>query len=321
MKQIRNQKRVKQRGYALLVTLVLLSLLGVILGGMARRSADTALQARDAEQTMRLRWAELSCCYTLLSTAPKRQDNQLQAWQGSESSGTASITPNNEGLGQTSLRLYLAGLELWARIDDEQAKINLNERLHTSPDAVIMPAAVVDQVLSPARSSGARLTRPVFVETLGLKPVMSWQQVLPNNSPEQLLGINQPADLNDSGHTQAVAGRVTLWGEGEVNFWTASDQVVRRRLQGMVSLKTVEALLRLRQQEPRLSLGIIYENTTEDREERAVLEQALTEKSDCYSMWLAIRPAGREQTNTHWSLRVLEKDGDQESGRISEYRW
>lgn len=309
-----------QRGYALLVTLVLLALLGVILGGMARRSADTALQARDAEQAMRQHWAKLSCSHTLLSSAPERGNDRLKAWQSDQEDAVASIDTERPSRYET-FSLKLAGVEILGRIDDEQSKINLNERLRTSPDAAVMPSAVVDEILSPTRSAGLQLTRQPFVQALGLQPLMSWQQVLPGYAPEQLLSIDHPDRLYVSAKSQAPADRVTLWGDGTINLWTAEDQVVRQRLNDIVQPTTIESVLQLRAQEPPLPLGTLYENATEDQGERAALGRVFSDRSVCYSLWLAVRAEGQEQAAYRWSLRVLEKGGNQESGRLREYRW
>lgn len=309
-----------RRGYALLVTLVMLALLGVILGGLARRSADAALQARDAEQAMRHRWAELSCGHTLLATAPKRSDAQLNHWQASleDSDYLSQVAPPTR---QEVFTLKLAGLDIRGRIDDEQAKVNLNERLRSSPDAAIMPSAVVDEVLSPSRSAGIRLTRQPFIEALGLQPLMSWPQVFPGYSPPELLGLDRPEALTDSLHSQAAANRVTLWGDGSLKFWTASDEVIRKRLQDTAQPSTVEALLRLRSEGPTLPLGTLFENATEDRDERARLQSVFVERSRCHSMWIAIRPADQDHVPAKWSFWVAEQGEGQEPGRLRAFRW
>lgn len=309
-----------QRGYALLVTLIMLALLGVILGGLARRSADSALHARDAEQAMRQHWAELSCSHTLLSSAPERGSDRLKAWQSAKADTVASINTERPSRYET-FSLQLAGVEVHGRIDDDQSKINLNERLRTSPDAAVMPSAVVDRVLSPTRSPGIQLTRQPFVQALRLRPLMSWQQVLPGYAPEQLLGIDHPDRMDISAESHAPADRVTLWGDGTINLWTAEDQVVRQHLKDIVQPGTIESVLEFRAQEPPLSLGTIYENATEDQDERAAFGRVFSDRSECYSLWLAIRAEGEEQAAYRWSLRVLEKGGGQESGRLSEYRW
>ena len=298
----------------------MLALLGVILGGLARRSADTALQARGAEQSMRQQWAELSCSYTLLATASMRADDQLSARQAllEDAGDTTPIEPARR---HESFMLTLAGLEVWGRIDDEQAKLNLNERIRSSPASAIMPSAVVDEALSPSRSAGFRLTREPLAETLGLQPLMSWPQVLPGYSPEALLGIDYPEGLNASSGSQAIASRVTLWGDGKLNFRSAEDGVVRKRLQGLVQPGTIEALLRFRIEEPTLPLGTLFENATEDRDERAVLDGVFVERSKCHGMWLAVRAANKGNPPAQWSFWVVEQDGDQESVRLKEFRW
>lgn len=304
----------------MLVTLVMLALLGVILSSLARRSADTALQAREAEQSMRQRWAELSCGHALLATASKRTDDQISLWQASlEGDGDAtSIEPPRR---HEVFKLKLKGLEVWGRVDDEQAKLNLNERLRSSPNTAIMPSAVVDEAVSPSRITNLRLTRRPFTEALGIQSLISWPQVFHGYSPEDLLGIDRPEALTASSSSQVIVNRATLWGDGTLNFWTTEDQVVRKRLQDQVEPGTVEGLLRLRTEEPTLSLGTLFENATEDRDERAILARVFVDRSRCHGMWLAVRPAEQVNTPARWSLWIVEQGGDQEPVRLKAFRW
>ncbi|MEM6507544.1 MAG: hypothetical protein AAF711_19060 [Planctomycetota bacterium] len=318
----RQQHGLRNGGYALLITLVMLALLGVILGGLARRSADAALQARAAEQAMRQQWAELSCSYTLLNTAADRAEQRLGLWQASfEEDAYASSVVDPPG-GYEVFSLKLAGLEVWGRIDDEEAKLNLNERLRASPDRVIMPSSVVDEAIAPNRSTGLYLTREPFVRTLGLRPLMSWAQVLPGWTPQALLGINRPEALLEPHSTQAVVSRATLWGDGTLNIWTGQDHVIRQRLRDLVEPGTVENLIGLRIAEPALTLGTLIENAAEDKDERALLQGIFTERSSAYGMWLAVRDeTEQDAASPRWSLWVLEQGNDQEPGRPREHRW
>ncbi|MBX2851681.1 MAG: hypothetical protein KTR15_08055 [Phycisphaeraceae bacterium] len=306
----------QHRGYALLVTLVMLALLGVILSGLARRSADTALQAREAEQSVRQHWAEMSCSYSLLSTASTRADDRLSVWQTAVKDGGHAIF-SEPIKRQEAFKLKLAGLEVWGRIDDEQAKLNLNERLRTSPNSTVMPSAVLDEAISPSRTTGLRLTRQPFIETLGLQPLMSWPQVLPDYSPEDLLGIDHPEWLQVSSGPQPIANRITLWGDGTLNIWTAEDPVIRKRLQDLVQSSTIETLLRLRAEEPSLSLGTLLENA----DERAGLNRVFIERSGCHGMWLAVRPVNHGETPPQWSFWVVDQGGDREQGKLKAFRW
>ena len=311
-----------RRGYALLVTLVMLALLAVILSGLARRSADTALQANAAEQAMRQRWAERSCAYSLLGTAGDRAERRLEAWRALHESEGAGAAQAHQPIRSESFRLNLSGLTLWGRIDDEQSKINLNQQLATSPEATVSPAMVVDEALRPVRSSGLRLTREPFVQQLGLPRLMSWPQVLPGVHPPELLGLDSADELLEGHRGGAVVERATLWGDGRLNVWTASHEAIRRRLANSVEPETIDTLIQLRDAEPVLGLATLIVNAAADREQdRDELTRTLTERSGCYSLWLAVRPEQLDNAPADWVLMVMESNEADSTDQIREYRW
>ncbi len=311
------RRRKRHSGYALLVTLVLLALLAVILGGMARRSADTALAARASEDAMRQRWAILSCQQTLLANAPNRFEARTQAW--------LEAVNDEEGIGAgwedrppsvETLALELEGVRLWLRIDDEQAKVNLNEALRRSPEAQLAPHVVIADTLAPAMVARPTLTRGEFIETLGLQPIESWSQVLPRQDPMPLLGIHTPEQLSRSqADREAPANRVTLWGDGRLNLYTATDETLQRALRDRVEPGTIEAFLRIRREAPGLGLRGMVDNATADQiEDRAALNAALTDRSRRYAMWLACRSTTPDTAATQWSLSVLEAASSDSAG-------
>lgn len=320
----------KQRGYALLVTVVMLALLAVILGGMARRSADTALQARAAEDAVRQKWAELSCQQTLLAGAPERFGQRNQAWleacndKDGPPTGWDQRPPPVE-----TLALELKGVRLWLRIEDEQAKRNLNHTLRTTPEARVALQSVVADVLAPTFVAQPVLTKAAFVEAFGFQPVESWSQVLPGAQAHKLLGLQEAAQLVEfDARDDAPAKRVTLWGDGRLSLFAASDQTIRRALRDQAQPATVERLLRLRREDPGLGLRGLIDNATADHEEnRAVLNAAFTDRPRCYAMWLACQPQTPDTAATRWSLSVLESAASPQAAQsggkqtLKQYRW
>lgn len=327
MKTTRPTYAASERGFALLVTLVMLSLLAVILGGLARRSAYTALQANDAEQAMRQRWAELSCGHTLLTTASDRADKRLDDWRMATEGDTSGTVQNARPVASESFHFKLAGLNVWGRIDDEQSKINLNHRLASSPDASVSPKLVIDDALGAMQSSALQLTREPFVRELGLPRVMSWKQVLPRHQPPDLLGVRGPEQLPDRQGRSAVADRLTLWGDGLLNIWTTDRETLRRGLaastaHGSINPGTIGELLDLRENEPALGLSTLIANATADQaDDRKPLHAMLTERSSCFTLWLAIRSNKHDNAHAQWSLRVVESEGDSDAGPTRQYRW
>lgn len=315
------------RGYALLVTLVMLGLLGVILGGLARISADTALEAREAEDRLRRHWAELSCQRALLVSAPEWSAAKYAAWVASfddDARDANSDAPRPAG--QESLHLSLTGVELWIRIEDEQAKVNLNHLLReASADGdTFRTESVLRDALGGVSGVLPQVTRPEMVQALGLEPLESWGQALPGSTPGSLLGVNAPKQLLGGAFTNAITGNKTLWGSGQINLVTAQEQVVIDHLRDRVPPETVQRLLQAHREDPSRSLHALIAEATDDPDERAALATTLTTRSHCFSMWLASRPAARPTAIPHWSLHIVTSGSNATAGtpaNIRQYRW
>lgn len=298
------------RGYALLITLVMLALLGVILGGLARRSADAAIDANVEEQAVRLQWARLTCSHTMLRNVQERFDRRAEAW-------FASLDPESESpagwddrpASHESVALALRGLHLTVRIDDEQAKINLNHALRQAADTFVSPDAVIAESLSDVWAPTPQFTRPEFVELLRFQPLESWQQAMPGSSPKNLLGIKDAANLLNP-RLSGPAETATLWGDGRLNLFSAPEAVLQRGLRDRVDPYTIQRLIRLRQEDPGLGLTVLIENAAPDRQEdRRALTAALTDRSTCFALWINCAPDTPSHSVEHWTLSVREGDG------------
>ena len=120
----------------------------------------------------------------------------------------------------------------------------------------------------------------------------------------------------------AVVDRATLWGDGRLNVWTASHEIIRKHLADSVEPETIDALILLRDAEPALGLGTLIMNAAADREQdRDELTRILTERSGCYSLWLAVRPDQHETAPADWVLMVVESDEANRTSQIREYSW
>ena len=312
-------KRIYQHGYALLITLVMLGLMGVILAGLARRSADVALQAREAEERLRRHWAVLSCERSLLRTTPDRQDARTQAWLAGfdpdQTANGAELSPKPSRY--AAAYLTLTGLELYLRIEDEQAKINLNRALE-HPSLRHDPAGqeIASQDLVGAHSGRVQINRPEMVQTLGLHPIESWQQLLTARAAPDLLFIQRPDDLLDAPSPQAVPSQLTLWGDGRLNLVVADEATIQNALRDQLSPETIQRLLELHHEDPSLPLSGLITGASENPKDRATLTAALTDRSKCFSMWIGTRPPAEIQRSCDWSMLVLEAGpADGQSGR------
>ena len=295
---------------------------------MARRSADAALDANEAENALRYRWAERTCRDTLLTGAPARFDQRFQQWQRAIADEDTVLSAwHDRPPSFEAVALDLQGVQVWIRIEDEQAKLNLNELLRSTPEAAVLPEVYLREWAAPILIGRPGLTRPEAIEAFGIQRIESWSQLAPGLSPLELLGVREPQQLvSGSVSEDALATRLTLWGSGSLNLYTASDNVVRTRLQGVAIPTTIENLLSIRRDMPGVGMrGMIDHATSGRTEDRGPLSAVFTDRSQTYSCWIACRPSRPEHAAVQWSLTVSTASdsatqGDGEA-RVTYFRW
>src|SRR5690606_29363150 len=132
-----------QRGFLLVMALVVLALLAVLLLSLSRKSGARAVEARDAAVELQRRWGEVSLAHALLPQAEAllSESNLDRADQGQP--------PTH----QRRDVLVLGGIDFAFILADEQAKANINTLVTVHDDRA--DAAV--RALLPSVVPGSRV--------------------------------------------------------------------------------------------------------------------------------------------------------------------
>lgn len=307
------------RGYALLLTLVMLALTAVAVASLAHTSASDALAARQAERDLQRRWAETGCRRVLMPAMQSRLEDELDRWRyEADRTDPGSAPPSS-----VSTQITLGGVLLDVRVDDQQALPNLNTLLQTGLGD---PALEVQRVVAQAGLQGRLAPSPLDADParrLGLPAYASWGQVYAQAPPEQLSGMSMDRrtvhragaapqiEFSHKVHPQVIPGGssrgtsggwgvlLTLWGDGRLNLWTASGWSVHRVLDERIGADRVADLLALRGQYPDRSSRQLASMLNLPPDQRAAAQLALTDRSRVYAMWLGVTPVVVRRDQVH----------------------
>ncbi len=309
----------RDRGFALLVALVLLFIAGVVLAGVARRSAVEAVGARESVEELQRRWVVVSCRAALTGRIETLLDRAERGRVGADRPDTYANPP----AAKRHVRCRLAEVDYELVLTDEQAKLNVNTLL---ADASRGEAGSILRRMMAERLRGRSVelrlqALPAGTESDNPAAAMSrvggYGQIFADASPRQLVGA-------DGGG--ALAGVVTCWGNGKVNIRRAPDAVIRRACERELGAGVVGALLDARRRDPYRKLDVLLDEL--DRLDEKTQERAsrlLTDDSTCHGLWIIAHGSQR----SWYTLVVTEESGTAETGddgvrnvtRRYEYEW
>jgi len=255
----------RQRGFVLLIVLVVLAIAGVMLASLARRSGQLALQAGLAQEQLQLRVGNLTCQEVFL---PRAEQFIARGAAPASLSGAAAVI------------LPLGGLNFEMVFSDEQGKANLNLLLkrqgadnleHAIQSVQADLPRTLHVELRPARISGQAGQEPQSLYT-------NYSQVFVFTHPSELIDPRFPQDLPTS--------RVTCWGNGRVNFKRAPVAVVREVFKGLLDEHQVAQVVRLGQERADCTTGDALKLLDLPPERSAKVRDLLTDFSSCRSLWI-----------------------------------
>ena len=327
-------------GYALLLTLVMLVLTAVTISTLAHTSSTQAMRARQAERDLQSRWAETSCRRVLMPALQQHLQTALDSYRDAGAEWVDS-PPSS-----VAVSFALSGVQVVARLDDQQAVPNVNHLLTSTTQG--QPNSIAD-VLIPGSIRARLVPRPLDesqAQQLNASPFESWGQLYPTASPQALSGMTGSMPLGrglvlgyadrGNGLVGAAPGGsgvpgipgVGLWGDGRLNVWTASPQSLHRVLDDGIGSDQVAKLLALRRDHRELSARQLVQAMNLGPSERAVARQTLTDRSRTFGMWLAVTPTDVDRPlqgrQAHWSLTIVESsDRSARSGgsHARVFRW
>jgi hypothetical protein len=313
--------RQRQSGYALMMTLALVVLAAVALAGLAQRSMERAITAREAARTLKRQWAVRTTRATVLGQAEKILDDaerghanaqhnktanrsgRIAASSRQRASGqnTASDQYANAPMARLEVTCELAGIDYTLIVTDEQAKLHAATLLegNTTGEAQAQLSDFLAQIgqgrggdvavdLQPLPdregepSGGSSTSGQARSRTnQAAKRLVSYDQVFDYQAPEQLIGEPGASGLVDT---------VTCWGKGQVNIRRAPAAVIRRASRRKVNPALVEAVIRARQQAPYETLGRLLGKVGRLTDQQRQSAQAvLTDRSTCHGLWMIAR--------------------------------
>lgn len=269
------------------MTVMLIAVAGLFLAGIARQSLLMAVKARESQENLQRRWGTFSC----------RQAILLRAEQVLRQQGFQNHTGPSVGVGSVSAQLVMGGMQFDVLLADESAKVNLNTifRWQGKEDVSRLVRKKVHSYgtlplrLCPYRNGSNTMGYPAFD---------SWGQVFALNCLENSIPIAET--LAES------TGELTCWGDGKLNLEYAPDEAVKCIGRLAVGDSTIRRLLDMRQRcLARMTIADrrkrwvteLFDGLSLRQGERQQLEQLMTDRSTCHSLWITIRTNERSWYN------------------------
>jgi hypothetical protein len=272
MRRRASKRRRSRRGYVLLMTLVLIVIAVLCLAGLARRSLQLALDAKEAQDELQRRWLALSCREMLLDHAEElfiqAEDavDRRPQWPASKDSSAVFST---------------AGMQVRVVLGDEDAKLNLNSLYARRPDDV-RPLLI----RYAGGSLAPKLAPDVRPEAKRRKrSFASWGQVF------------DLAAVFSQGHgaeLMTATGDLTCWGDAKPNIRRSSDAALQEAATLALNREAARKLVTARADfEGDLLLPELLAKLDLRRTDQMKLRSALSDRSSCYSLWLELETPRR----------------------------
>ena len=266
----------RESGFVLLMVLVVLTVCGTILTGVARRSGQAAVRAGSVQRDLQVRWGTLSLQATLLPMAERllRERNAL----------------DEPALVEVRRSVALGGMAFQGIVSDEQAKANVNTLAQRDGDVKLVVRL---------RQLQASRARPLRVR---LRPSKDERAATPGAPPtryssfDQVFVFSGPAELrqSDAPERVPVARRLTLWGSGKINLRRAERQVLREVFDGLLTETQLAALDELRRTQPNLTAIKLFARLQLTKKQIDTLTPLVTDGSECHSLWVVAQGRTRD---------------------------
>lgn len=322
------QTRKKYRGFALLLTLLLLMIGVIALAQVARQSASEAVNAIEARETLQRRWAVASCRETLLPRAMRLLDQVDELSLEENGVPIAGLKPEFLGTDRR-VSCDLAGLNYEIVLTDEQAKYNptiqgglmlgdkplVDKRYLT---ASIKTLAGYGRGESATREGGVFLRPLVEMDQYGQRVGENTQREDPKeayHSYGQLFEGVSPKALLGQAHQPGVASQLTCWGNGKLNLRRAPDAVVKRVLSPVLGHEGVGQLLDARHKNPSLGANDWIQDLVGISPDQMALAQSLvTDRSRVQGLWVVAH--GHRQSWYTFSAQVILSPDEVERAKV-----
>lgn len=274
-------KMKKQReGYLLLMVLVMLTIAGLLVAGIARRSMTQAVTCSQMQSELQGRWGSIACQRAILDRAEILLRKQEQRAQD-------DVRP----LPRIERTFQLGDIEFEILLFDEQAKLNLNrvfsekgiqgvERILYQTAGGLSTYLVAEPTPHPAALPGVSF--PPAFSSWG--QVFSYEQSRVPGSTSQL-----PFSIANS------TSEITCWGDGRLNWHRASMATLENACRLLINPEVAKQVLEARAEDPLLDLGKLLKKIDVNRKEKRKLQNALSDRSTCHSLWIIMKDDVRQK--------------------------
>lgn len=277
----------RQPGFALLITLLMVMLLGAVLAGIAWLSTTGAIQAQDDLDELQRRWAVTSGQANLLPLAEKLFSTTENSQQRQH--------PRDPNAPLTTLRVTceLANRPYELLFTDEQAKLNVNTLLddHANANDVVTKLSRPSYPVTVQIRTEPRTQSPKPLPTTPSPPsVQTYGQLFTRASPAQL--------------SSALTASITCWGSGAVNYRRASDAVLTQACARILGPASLAQFLKARRLDPSCELAVLLGRLDSiNQQQKEQLRHRLTDQSGCHGLWII----ARGQQRAWYTLAIDEK--------------
>jgi hypothetical protein len=258
--EIMGNRRPGRQGFLLVTVVVLLAIVTVMLARLSMWSMREAASSLEAERQLRQRWAATSMQAHCL-----RSPRSL-AWFASEATDEAEIQPHI-----FTTQIQLGGDRWRVVVSDESAKVNMNKLIAERPADEVQQ--LVHELLGP--------TAPIELKPIAERPMSD-----SGGSKRLERWFHCPTSQNQARAFAAGASKITLWGDGRLNIYRASDSTLDalwRRLFGRAAPSELHAM---RRSTPGLSWDQIASRLALREAQREVASRWFTTRSHTTSVWL-----------------------------------
>lgn len=282
--------------FALIITLITLSISLATFTALSQLALDENWKSQTQEASLQNKWLTYSAQKVLL---PRSQDALSMAHP---LAGRQNPTWEFQAVMPTGTKIYL-------KIEDEQSKINLNSRFikFNDSNALALTQRFMEQSKKPLVLNWAP-SLPALQSSLSssgkmnpnlrLPPFCGWRQIFSTKPAPTLQGENP---------FPVITSFLTLWGDGRINFKSASDQVLIESLAPFVSQDKIGALVDIRARFPGMALDSLMDQIGLSGHARTMTAESVVDRSKAFSLWIKIEDS-RSVRTTCWSREELDKN-------------
>ncbi len=279
MKSIHQSRRAFLLVFALGVTLLTTSILGVV----AIRNNTRVLQAHQQLSQIQRKWGMRSVERVVGQSAPS-----LLASQQEESPAALRWS-------EARLEFSLNQVTINVEVAEEEAKVNVNTLYATMDRDVAQVASFVRKLCAGDSVVPSVLLRPLREQTGSRKdfaPFVNFRQVIDPASRASL---------------DRFPKRITLWGSGRVDGITADPMTLKALLsQGGVLSSEVSKFIAAKERYPQANLSELLRQSAVSERTAREIERKLTDQGSTFSLSLDVRDSWHRWTR----LVVISRTGD-----------